>query len=455
MAVSSNPCASAVAHAVAKLLDISPENVKVDPPPRPDLGDYAVPAFTLLKGSKEAPADLALRIARSLPTDDYIASATATGPFVNVRINRSRAFRDLAASVATPEVLIPRRGEGEIVCIDYSSPNISKHLAYHHIRSTMIGHSLVKLHQAMGYQVVRINHLGDWGTTHGMLLAADAKWGHEYAGYPQLGVTELNDLYVRFREAMKSDPSLEAMGRAWFKRLEDGDPAVRARWQQFRETSWREFDRVYKMLDVEFDDLRGESFYEDKMPEILELLSRRDLLKESEGALVVHIPGEKTPMLIKTKDGTTLYATRDLAAALFRWRQYKFSRCLYVVDRGQSLHFRQLFACLKLLGFEWADRCLHVPFGADRRRRRGGVRERAAPARSRRRLRLGQGGLDRRRLRPVPALHPGAVLEHRAQGRRGGRRRGRARAPDPRRRVGGGPSAPRLRRSRRARRRRV
>ena len=361
MAVPANPCAAELARTVAAVLGCTADDVKNDSTPRLELGDYAVPAFPLVRFAAGAkPPELAARLARELPRGGLIVDAVAAGPFVNVKIDRVAAFRTLATSVDDATVLLPARGAGQTVCIDYSSPNISKHLAYHHIRSTMIGHALAQLHAALGYTVVGINHLGDWGTTHGMLLAADQRWGHEYR---TLDVTALNELYVRFREAMKTDPTFEGEGRAWFKRLEAGEPAVRARWQQFRDTSWREFERVYRLLGVEFTFVTGESEYEDKMPEILAMLEEKGLVSESDGAQVVQIVGEKTPMLIKTKDGTTLYATRDLAAALYRFRQYAFARSLYVVDRGQSLHFKQLFAVLGLLGFDWAKRCVHVPFG--------------------------------------------------------------------------------------------
>ncbi|MBK9037310.1 MAG: arginine--tRNA ligase [Myxococcales bacterium] len=360
MAAPANPCAAEIARAVAALTGVTVEDVKVDPPPRPELGDFAIPVFALAKRTKEAPPALAARIARDLPRAGIIADVTATGPFVNVKVDRVAAFGVAIDAACARARLVPDLGDGAVVCVDYSSPNISKHLAYHHIRSTMLGHALVQLHEALGYRVVRINHLGDWGTTHGMLLAAYERWGSEY---PTIDVTALNDLYVRFRAAMKVEDGLDAVARSWFKRLEDGEPGARARWKQFRDVSLAEFEAVYRVLGVAFDDARGESFYEDKMPEILDLLVAKDLLRESEGAQVVEIPGEKMPMLIKTTDGTTLYATRDLAAALYRWRAYQFARSLYVVDRGQGLHFKQLFACLGLLGFDWASRCQHVPFG--------------------------------------------------------------------------------------------
>ena len=363
MSDTSNPCARAILGAVAEITGAPVGDLKLQAPPRPEVGDYALGVFALAKAAGEPPPVVAARIAEALPARmPEVISAVATGPFVNLRVDRAWATRvaiDAAAGTGGQR-LVPDIGRGEVVCIDYSSPNISKHLAYHHIRSTMLGHALVEIHRELGYQVVRINHLGDWGTTHGMLLAAHERWGAEYAA---LDVTALNALYVRFRAAMKDDPELEQAARTWFKRLEDGEPQARARWQQFRDVSLAEFEGVYRTLGIEFDDVGGESFYEDKMGEILELLAARGLLSESDGAQVVQLEGEKTPLLIKTRDGTTLYATRDLAAALYRWRTYGFARSLYVVDRGQAMHFRQLFAGLALLGFEWAARCQHVPFG--------------------------------------------------------------------------------------------
>jgi arginyl-tRNA synthetase len=250
-------------------------------------------------------------------------------------------------------------GTGKTICIDYGSPNISKHLAYHHIRGTTIGHALAQTFRALGYRVVGINFLGDWGTTHGMLLAAWARWGP----VEPLDVTALNALYVRFNAAMKEDPALEQDGRAWFKRLEAGDPEARALWQRFRDVSWAEFQGVYDILGIEYDEVRGESAYEPDLPPLLERLAAQGLTSESQGALVVELPDEKTPILLRTRDGTTLYATRDVAAAEYRWASFHFTRSLYVVDRGQALHFRQLFKLLGRMGHAWAGRCEHVQYG--------------------------------------------------------------------------------------------
>ena len=357
-----NPFAQAAADAVAAATGSPPEDFTVSAPPRPELGDFAVGAFPAGKRLGEPPPKIAARVAAGFAPGARLASAAATGPFVNFRVDRAAAFRWLIEATLGDEVtLVPRSvGAGKTVCIDYSSPNISKHLAYHHIRSTVIGHALAELHRALGYRVIGINHLGDWGTTHGMLLAAYQRWGREY---PTLDIEALNQLYVRFREAMKDDAALESEGRAWFKRREDGEPEARTLWQRFKDVSWAEFEAVYRQLGIVFDEVRGESAYEADMPGVIAMLEDKGLTSISEGALVVEIPGEKTPLLLRTTDGTTLYATRDLAAARYRWETYHFDRSLYVVDRGQSLHFKQLFAVLRMAGHEWAARCEHVPFG--------------------------------------------------------------------------------------------
>lgn len=356
-----NKFAAAAAQAVADALSFPVDKLVVTAPPKPEMGDLAVGCFPAAKELRAAPPQLAQRVAEGFAATALLASATAAGPFVNFRINRAAAFDDVVATTARGESLVPREmGDGKTVCIDYSSPNISKHLAYHHIRSTVIGHALAKLYAAVGYRVVGINHLGDWGTTHGMIIAAYKKWGAD----EPLDIGAINDLYVRFRAAMKDDPSLEEQGRAWFKKLEDGDQEARALWTRFREVSLREFQDVYDLLGIEFTEIRGESEYESAMPGVLAMLEEKGLSTVSQGALVVDLEADgMPPLLLKKQDGATLYATRDLAAARYRWDTYHFDRSLYVVDRGQSLHFKQLFRVLEMAGHEWAGRCMHVPFG--------------------------------------------------------------------------------------------
>jgi arginyl-tRNA synthetase len=359
MATHHTPLHRAAAEAVAAHAGIAATDLKVEAPPRPELGDLAVGCFAIAKARKQNPAEVARAIAAAFQPTPLLASATAAGPFVNFRTHRDATYRWVIDSAQRGRLVPGELGTGKTICIDYGSPNISKHLAYHHIRGTTIGHALAQTFRALGYRVIGINFLGDWGTTHGMLLAAWARWGP----VEPLDVTALNALYVRFNAAMKEDPALEQEGRAWFKRLESGDPEARALWQRFRDVSWAEFQGVYDILGIEYDEVRGESAYEPDLPPLLDRLTASGLTSESQGALVVELADEKTPILLRTRDGTTLYATRDAAAAEYRWTNYHFTRSLYVVDRGQGLHFRQLFKLLGRMGHEWAGRCEHVQYG--------------------------------------------------------------------------------------------
>ncbi|MBC7973880.1 MAG: arginine--tRNA ligase, partial [Myxococcales bacterium] len=359
MATYHTPLHRAAAEAVCTHAGITATDLKVEAPPRPELGDLAVGCFAIAKAQRQSPAEVARANAAAFQPTELLESATAAGPFVNFRARRAPTLRWLIDGALRSQLIPYELGAGKTICIDYGSPNISKHLAYHHIRGTTIGHALAQTFRALGYRVVGINFLGDWGTTHGMLLAAWAKWGP----LEHVDITALNALYVRFRAGMKEDPALEQEGRAWFKKLEDGDPEARALWQRFRDVSWAEFQSVYEILGIDYDEVRGESAYEPDMPRVFEALAANNLTTVSDGALVVELEGEKNPILLRTRDGTTLYATRDVAAAEYRWTQYQFTRSLYVVDRGQALHFRQLFKLLGKMGHDWAPRCEHVPYG--------------------------------------------------------------------------------------------
>ena len=332
--------------AVAEAVGVDVATLKISTPPNPTLGDFAVACFAL--GGPPRAAE----IAQAFVPNAWLSAAKATGPFVNFSANRAAAYAYLAGNPG-----LPQPGAGKTIVIDYSSPNISKHLAYHHIRSTMLGHALVQIYRALGYRVIGVNHLGDWGTTHGMLLAAWVKWGP----IEPLDIGALNDLYVRYRKAIDDNPALDDEARGWFKKLEDGDPEARALWQRFRDISLAEYQTVYDTLGIEFEEVRGESAYESDIPRVMAELASR--IEVSEGAQVVRLDGEDTPIMIKTRDGTTLYATRDIATAEYRWETYHPTKSLYVVDRGQSLHFRQLFKLLGLMGFPWVKVCEHVPFG--------------------------------------------------------------------------------------------
>jgi arginyl-tRNA synthetase len=352
------PLHLAAAQAVASRAGVGPQDLKVDAPPRADLGDLAVGCFAIAKALAKAPPEAAREIAQSFEPTPLLASATATGPFVNFRANRPEALR-WVVDAALRGTLVPSTYGHGTICIDYSSPNISKHLAYHHIRGTTLGHALVKLNRALGYEVVGINFLGDWGTTHGQLLAAWQRWGP----VEPLDIAALNTLYVKFNAAAKESEAVANEGRAWFQRLEAGDPEARALWQQFRDVSWDEFQQVYGILGINFEEVRGESAYEPDLQRVMDELTAKGLVVTSDGAQVVELEGEKTPVLLRKGDGSTLYATRDTAAAEYHWNTYRFTKKLYVVGREQSLHFRQLFKLLAKAGHDWAPRLQHVAYG--------------------------------------------------------------------------------------------
>lgn len=380
------PLHRAAADAVAAAAGVSPDELKVEAPPRPDMGDLAVGCFAIAKAKKVAPPQAAKDIAAAFVPNEWLVSAEAAGPFVNFRANRSAVFQ-WTLDAALRGALLPREhGKGQTICIDYGSPNISKHLAYHHIRGTTIGHALAQSYRALGYKVVGINFLGDWGTTHGMVIASYLDAKPEAATLPvdqiaalPVTVTELNDAYTSFRKKYKvaAEPQTDeekaaakalkeagdAIARGYLKKLEDGDATITALWQRFRAVSWIEFEEVYKLLGIVYDDLNGESFFWRDGDRIATELDKRGLLVRSDGADVVELDGEKNPILLRTKDGTTLYATRDLAAAEYRWNTYHPTRSLYVVDRGQEVHFRQLFKLLAKMGHDWTPRLTHVAYG--------------------------------------------------------------------------------------------
>lgn len=363
-----------VATCLAAHLGCPPDQVaRLFAPPKGGVAaDLALPCFQLAKERKVAPPALATELAGVLAASGLGVAAAATGPFLNLTFQPAAvAALLLPALAADPaQALRSRAGAGRTLCIDFSSPNIAKHLAFHHIRSTMIGNSLSRLYAATGWKVVRINFLGDWGTAFGRLISG---WTREGLTLAQLEaaedrVTFLNELYVRASQAAKGDPALEDDARRWSKKLEDGDAQARELWQIFKDASLKEFERVYGLLGVAFDSWKGEAYYEDKMAPVLAELEAKGLTSIDQGATVVDLAAHglkefKKPMLLRRADGGTLYATRDLAAADDRWNEHHFDRALYVVDLGQSLHFKEWFASARLLARPYAERLRHVGFG--------------------------------------------------------------------------------------------
>jgi arginyl-tRNA synthetase len=358
-----------IADAAGSFLGVAPAQIQgwFAPPAKGVAADLALPCFQPAKAKGVPPPRLAADLAAHLTAAGF--SAVAAGPFCNLTFSPAQVASALLPPLTIQPVMALRSavGAGRRACLDFSSPNIAKHLAFHHIRSTMIGNSLAHLYAAAGWQVTRINFLGDWGTAFGRLISG---WTREGLTMAQLDaapdrVTFLNELYVRASQAAKGDPALEEDARRWSKKLEDGDEAARTLWQTFKDASLAEFKRVYDLLGVTFDSWKGEAYYEDKMGPVLAEISAKGLAKEDQGALVVDLSaqGFKKPMLLKRADGGTLYATRDLAACDDRFAEYAFARSLYVVDLGQSLHFQEWFACAKLLERSYADRLRHVGFG--------------------------------------------------------------------------------------------
>lgn len=340
-------------------------------PPKAGSADLALGCFQPAKAKGVAPPALAADLAAAVNASG-LAEAQAAGPFLNLTFTPAGVAKALLPALAADPAaaLRSQAGAGRTACIDFSSPNIAKHLAFHHIRSTMIGNSLARLYGAAGWKVVRINFIGDWGTAFGRLISG---WKREGLTLAQLEgaadrVTFLNELYVRSSQAAKGDAALEEDARRWSKALEDGDAEARQLWQIFKDASLAEFKRVYALLGVDFDSWKGEAHYEDKMGPVLAELEGKGLTSIDEGATVVDLKAHglkqfKKPMLLKRADGGTLYATRDLAAADDRFREFTFDRALYVVDLGQSLHFNEWFAAAKLLQRPYADRLRHIGFG--------------------------------------------------------------------------------------------
>lgn len=329
------------------------------------MGDYAFPCFKLAKVLRKAPPMIAKDIAGKISEDPLFAKVESVNAYVNMFIDRELFVKDLVAEVTAKESDYGRScvGEGKKVIVEYSSPNIAKPFHIGHIRSTVIGNSIYKIYDALGYDTVRINHLGDYGTQFGKMICAYRKWGNKEDVINE-PIKTLLSYYTKFHEEAENDPSLEQEARDIFARLEKGEPEEVELWQWFRDESLKEFTRVYKMLGIEFDSYNGESFYSDKMPRFVQELKEKNLLEESEGAQIVNLEEYgMSPALITKSDGSTLYITRDIAAAVYRKEHYDFYKNLYIVASQQNLHFQQWIQILELMGYEWARDCVHIPFG--------------------------------------------------------------------------------------------
>ncbi len=333
----------------------------LEKPKHADMGDVSFPCFTLAKKLRKAPQNIAEELASNIK-DSLVEKIEVVGAYVNIFLNQQ-----VVATQVLEEIINKQESYGDYakknqsIVIDLSSPNIAKPFHMGHLRSTVIGNALANIAEKNGYDVVRINHLGDWGTQFGKLIVAYKRWGNKEK-IEKSPIPELLKLYVHFHETVEENEALIDEARAAFKSLEDGDEEALSLWKWFRDVSLLEFQQIYDLLGITFDSLNGEAFYNDKMETAVDELQQKGLLVESDGAMVVELEN-MPPCLVTKTDGSTLYATRDLAAALYRQQEYAFSKAFYVVGNEQSLHFKQLFLVLEKMGYKWAKEMKHVPFG--------------------------------------------------------------------------------------------
>lgn len=356
-----------IANDIAKVVpELDQETIYnlLETPKNSDMGDVAFPAFSLAKVLRKAPQMIASELAEKIDAAQY-EKVMAVGPYINFFLDKSSISKEVLQAVIKEKANYGQQhiGDGQNVTLDMSSPNIAKPFSVGHLRSTVIADAIGHIYSKLGYNSIRINHLGDWGKQFGMLIVAYKLWG-DRATIEANPIDELLKLYVRINAEAEENPELDEQARQWFKKLEDGDKEAWDLWQWFRDESLVEFNRIYDKLDVSFDHFHGEAFYNDKMDEGIQILEDKNLLKESKGAQIVDLEKYNLPpALIKKSDGATLYITRDMATAMYRQRTFNFVKNIYVVGQEQSHHFKQLKAVLKEMGFDWSDDMIHVSFG--------------------------------------------------------------------------------------------
>ena len=349
-----------------KIESLSAEDISsmLEIPPKAELGDFAFPCFRLAKELHKAPPMIAADIASGIGETDFIDHIDVKGAYLNFYLRKDAFVKSMVKNSAADNFGSSEEGIGKTICIDYSSPNVAKNFHVGHLRTTIIGNSLYKIYSKLGYKVERINHLGDWGTQFGKLIVAYKNWGDE-ATVKEKGVEELMRLYVAFHKAADEKPELNDEARAWFVKMEQGDEEALRIWKWFVEISLTEYKRTYNLLGLDFDHFTGESFYRNMTDDIVKKLTDANLLTESEGAKIVDLEEyNMAPCLILKNDGSSIYATRDLAAIFYRKNTYNFVKALYVTGQEQKLHFAQVFKVVELLGNEWAkDQLVHIPYG--------------------------------------------------------------------------------------------
>lgn len=337
----------------------------IEIPPNYDMGDYAFPTFALAKIYRKNPAEIAKELKECFKNIEGFEKIEVKGPYLNFFIDKKILTKSIFNEINQKGEDYGKvdYGKGRTVCVEYSSPNIAKPFHIGHIRSTVIGDSLKRIYDFLGYKTVSLNHLGDYGTQFGMMIEAYKLWGDDEV-IEKDPIPELVKLYVRINQEAEENKELLDKSREWFKRLENKEEEAVQLWQWFRDVSLKEFKRVYDMLDIQFDSYKGESFYSDLMPSVVEKMKKENILVESEGALIVELDEyDLPPAIIIKSDGSTIYITRDLAQVIYRKETYDFYKSLYVVGSQQILHFKQLFAILDKMGYDWAFDCIHVPFG--------------------------------------------------------------------------------------------
>lgn len=333
-------------------------------PPDEKLGDLALPCFKFSRELKAAPPAIAARLAETIK-DECIEKIDAVGGYLNIHLDRAAFFTRLTGQITAKGARYgsPECGQGKTVVLDYSSPNVAKPFHIGHLGTTVIGHSLKKIFAFAGYNCIGVNHLGDWGTQFGKLTVAYRKWGSR-AEVEERGIDELVDLYVRFHKEAEEHPELNDEAREAFSELEHGDAEITALWKWFIEISIKEYKKTYAQLDIEFDHYTGESFYVDKIPAVVQTLREKNLLTVDDGATIVDLKEyNMPPCIIYKSDGSTIYHTRDIAAAVYRKDTFDFDKCVYVTSAGQCLHFAQLFKVIELMGYPWYKDLVHVPYG--------------------------------------------------------------------------------------------
>ena len=339
----------------------------IEIPPKSDMGDYAFPCFKLAKVLKKSPVMIATEIREKISPDEYIEKIEDKAGYLNFYINNEQLVKEVLSEINTEKENFGKsnEGNGKNIVIDYSSPNIAKPFHIGHLRTTLIGSALYKVYKYLGYNTIGVNHLGDYGTQFGKMIEAYKMWGTEY-DLTEDPINKMVDMYVRINNLCKEDEQVLENCRENFRLLENGDKYCTDLWNQFKDLSLKEFDKIYDVLDVKFDSLNGEAFYADKTDEVIKILEEKGKLTDSEGAKIVDLTdaGIETPCIIQKANGSTIYATRDLAAILYRARTYNFDKCLYVVAYEQNLHFKQIFEVAKYLVDEkYAKGLKHISYG--------------------------------------------------------------------------------------------